>query len=93
MAQALVAANGLPESPLDAALHFYQRHVPQILAAGDDCAVLFDPADHSHHAWRLAAVQQLARDVAPARARSHSLWLLAECCPCGLSITQSSIVL
>lgn len=67
MAQALVAANGLPESPLDAALHFYQRHVPQILAAGDDCAVLFDPADHSHHAWRLAAVQQLARDVAPAR--------------------------
>jgi hypothetical protein len=67
MAQALVAANGLPESPLDAALDFYQRHVPQIRAAGDDCAVLFDCADHTHHAWRLAAVQQLAREAAPAR--------------------------
>ncbi len=67
MAQALVAATGLPESPLDAALDFYQRHVPQIRAAGEDCAVLFDPADHTHHAWRLAAVQQLAVEVAPAR--------------------------
>ena len=41
--------------------------MPQIRATGDDCAVLFDHADHSHHAWRLAAVQQLARDAAPAR--------------------------
>lgn len=69
MAQALVAAHGLPETPLDAALDFYQRHVPQIraAAAGDDCTVLFDPADHTHQAWRLAAVQQLALEVAPAR--------------------------
>lgn len=69
MAQALVVAHGLPESPLDAALVFYDRLVPQIRAAAmaDDCAVLFDPADHTHQAWRLAAVQQLAREAAPAR--------------------------
>ena len=29
--------------------------------------LIFPPADHSHRAWRLAAVQALAREYAPVR--------------------------
>ncbi len=29
--------------------------------------IVFPPADHTHSGWRLAAVQQLARDLAPLR--------------------------
>ena len=35
--------------------------------AGEDILLVFPAADHTHHDWRLAAVQQLARDSAPAR--------------------------
>ncbi len=30
-------------------------------------AIIFPPADHTHRAWRLAAVQTLAREHAPLR--------------------------
>jgi len=29
--------------------------------------LIFPPADHTHRAWRLAAVQELAREAAPLR--------------------------
>jgi hypothetical protein len=59
---------GLPDDPVAAATAFYADIVPQLRAAPErpSLAVLFAPADHSHAAWRLAAIQQLARDAAPA---------------------------
>jgi hypothetical protein len=71
-----------PESPVDAAAHFYSDLAPQIreiLAAGlladlpdldqppNVAAVIFPKADHTHRGWRLAAIQALAREVAPKR--------------------------
>lgn len=35
--------------------------------AFDAVVVLFPVADHTHRAWRLAAIQQLAREAAPTR--------------------------
>ena len=35
--------------------------------AGEDLVLIFLPADHTHRAWRLAAVQSLARELAPQR--------------------------
>jgi hypothetical protein len=32
-----------------------------------DVVLVFKPAGHEHHAWRLAAVQGLARELAPIR--------------------------
>lgn len=69
MSTALIEAAGLAESPLDAAAQFHGRIVPlarDALAAGD-VVVAFDPADHTHAGWRLAAVQELAREAAPRR--------------------------
>ncbi len=34
---------------------------------GEDVTIIFPPADHTHRGWRLAAVQSLARDLAPVR--------------------------
>ena len=34
---------------------------------GEDLALIFPPADHTHRGWRLAAVQALARESAPLR--------------------------
>lgn len=61
-------ATGLPDDPVAAATAFYADIVPDLRAAPErpSLAVLFSPADHSHAAWRLAAIQQLARDAAPA---------------------------
>jgi hypothetical protein len=69
MAQRIMAARGLPDSPLDAAAAFHANHIPAIRASelGDDCVIVFDQADHTHTAWRLAMVQELAREAAPAR--------------------------
>ena len=61
----------LPPAALAAAATF---HAADLVAAGDllsrfaDALVLvFPPADHAHKAWRLAAVQSLAREHAPVR--------------------------
>jgi len=71
-----------PEAPVDAAAHFYSELAPQvreILSGGlladlpdldrppDVAAVIFPEADHTHRSWRLAAIQALAREVAPKR--------------------------
>ena len=69
MAQAF-RVDHLPEVPLDAALEFFCHHVPQIravLETAEAVTVVLPPADHPHHAWRLAAVQELAREAAPHR--------------------------
>ena len=72
-----------PESSVDAASHFYGALLPQIrellagegmwadmaeeLEGNEGIAVIFPPADHTHAAWRLAAIQELARAAAPLR--------------------------
>jgi hypothetical protein len=71
-----------PETPVDAAAHFYSELAPQIreiLAGGlladlpdldqppNVAAVIFPEGDHTHRGWRLAAIQALAREVAPKR--------------------------
>ncbi|WP_305096664.1 Rossmann fold domain-containing protein [Croceibacterium aestuarii] len=35
--------------------------------AGEALVIVFPPASHEHRAWRLAAVQELAREMAPRR--------------------------
>lgn len=63
-----IEATGLPADPLDAAAVFYDSIALQVRSAKNQpsLAVLFAPADPVHAAWRLAAIQQLARDAAPA---------------------------
>jgi hypothetical protein len=72
MAAAALRIEGLPASPLDASAYFHAKVLPEIRAAyaGQpeiDLIVVFDPAGHEHRAWRLAVIQELAREVAPAR--------------------------
>ena len=73
MAALLVNVRDAPAAPLDAASQFHSAIVPDIrkkLAKAAEIVIVFEPADHSHRAWRLAAVQELAREVAPARANA-----------------------
>lgn len=66
----LVRAGGLPAAPLDAAAHFHTHIVPAVraeLGNADLIVVAFEPADHRHRGWRLAAIQELAREAAPCR--------------------------
>ncbi|HSG53901.1 MAG TPA: hypothetical protein VLA45_00495 [Paracoccaceae bacterium] len=70
MAQRVFEARGLPDDPLDAASIFHATFgapVRAALAAGQDLALVFDPADNMHGGWRLAVVQDLARAGAPVR--------------------------
>ena len=61
----------LPELPSAAAADFHRTVMPQaaeMLSGEAQClTLLFVPSDHTHRAWRLAAVQALAREHAPAR--------------------------
>ncbi len=65
------AVGPLPGDPLMAAAEFYARVVPQLdlhrAGAGEALTLIFTLADHTHKAWRLAAVQALARRYAPQR--------------------------
>ncbi|MEJ5978624.1 Rossmann fold domain-containing protein [Novosphingobium sp. PS1R-30] len=67
----LLRVGGLPREPLAAAAQFYGEALEAIRRAlaetPDHLVIAFDPADYTHKAWRLAAVQQLARDHAPVR--------------------------
>jgi len=69
MGQAVLLVASLPPTPLDAAAAFHADHLPRAraLLAQGDLAIHFPPADHPHRAWRLAAVQELAREAAPHR--------------------------
>lgn len=68
---ALLRLGPLPDEPLAAAAAFHTDQLPAIrdaLTGGDEALTLvFAPADHTHAAWRLAAVQSLARAHAPRR--------------------------
>jgi len=56
---------------LEAAARFHAGVLPEILAAlaraPGHLTLVFAPADHTHGGWRLAAVQNLAREHAPMR--------------------------
>ena len=70
MGQAVIRADGLPNAPLDAAAAFHSDVLPQArkaLAEVEALTLVFAPAGHEHRAWRLAAVQELAREAAPGR--------------------------
>ena len=70
MGQAVVRLDGLPADPLDAAAAFHAERLPQAhraLAEADALALVFAAAGHEHRGWRLAAVQELAREAAPKR--------------------------
>lgn len=61
-------ATDLPAGPLDAAGAFHARVVPLVRRRMEsDLAIIFDPADHTHQAWRAAAIGELAREAAPCR--------------------------
>jgi len=72
MGQAVLRIQGLPGTPLDAATEFHRAWLPQARDACQtgDVALVFAPAGHEHRAWRLAAVQALAREAAPRRANA-----------------------
>ncbi|HKT85131.1 MAG TPA: hypothetical protein VJQ77_03475 [Novosphingobium sp.] len=67
----LLRVGPLPEEPLAAAADFHARILPGVEAAlrggADPLTLVFVPADHCHRAWRLAAIQSLARAYAPSR--------------------------
>lgn len=72
---AIYAVEGLPDAPLAAAARFHAHHVPlieQAAAAGAGLTIVFPAADHTHRGWRLAAVQMLARALAPLRINALS---------------------
>ena len=62
---------GLPDDPIAAAAAFYAAVVPTLSGTGD-LVLVFPPADHTHTAWRLAAVQSLARARVPGRVNAVS---------------------
>ena len=71
MAGGVYFVHDLADRPLDAAAEFYTKIVPLIRADFQtmpdfDIAVVFGPPGHEHRGWRLAAIQELAREVAPA---------------------------
>ena len=70
MGQAVVRVDSLPEGALDAAAAFHAEWLPRAreALAGSDALVLVLPrAAYDHRGWRLAVVQELAREVAPKR--------------------------
>lgn len=72
----VLAVSNLPVAPNAAAATFYADYLPRAqtsLMADEACLVIaFDAADYTHTAWRLAAVQMLAREHAPARINAIS---------------------
>lgn len=67
---AVFMVEGLPAAPLDAAKTFHEDWLPEIRAACrtfENVSVVFPPASFEHRGWRLAAIQNLARETAPAR--------------------------
>lgn len=69
---ATLQITGLPDAPLAAAAAFHSDWLAQIrdllkLSDDESLALVLAPAEHSHRGWRLAAVQELARENAPRR--------------------------
>ena len=68
---AVFEVQSLGEDPGAAAAQFYSQYLPlievQLVAVPEALTILFPQADYTHSAWRLAAVQTLAREAAPQR--------------------------
>ena len=68
---AVLEVQPLPDLPSAAAAAFHLKYLLRaaaLLGDGAQCVTLvFPPADHTQRGWRLAAVQALAREHAPAR--------------------------
>ena len=69
---ALFRVDLLAEEALAASARFHAEILPEVLEcvlshSGDHLVLVFAPADHTHRGWRLAVVQQLAREHAPFR--------------------------
>jgi hypothetical protein len=67
MAQEVLRVTGLPAAPLDAAAAFHTDWLPPARAASGDLVLIMPEAGLEHRAWRLAAVQELAREATPRR--------------------------
>ena len=68
MAASVIRVDRNHDDPLDAADEFYAEFLERTNREGADLIVyLFDPAGYEHRAWRLAAIQNAARKLAPAR--------------------------
>lgn len=68
----IVRIEGLPHDPLAASARFHAQDLPALLTPGEDLLLVFPEADHTHKAWRLAAVQSLARAAVPHRVNAVS---------------------
>ena len=71
---AVLRVEGLGSLPLDAAGDFHREWLPRAREAlgQGDLVLLFDVAGREHRAWRLAAVQELAREASPRRVNAVS---------------------
>ena len=70
MSQSVLRVVGLGEAPLDAAAVFHARYLGEAkaaLAQADALVLVFARAGHEHRGWRIAVVQELAREAAPKR--------------------------
>ncbi|MCW1403919.1 hypothetical protein OKA06_16980 [Novosphingobium sp. MW5] len=64
----LVRVGPLPDDALDAASAFHASEVQRLRSADADVITcVFPPAPHDHTDWRRAAIQSLARAIAPRR--------------------------
>jgi len=72
----LFRVGALPERAVEASAEFHRRVLPLVQAEldkrPDHLVLVFAPADHTHHGWRLAVVQGLAREHAPLRVNALS---------------------
>lgn len=70
MGQAMLRVGDLPPAPLDAAARFHGEWLVKArnaLADAEALVLVFPAASYEHRGWRLAAVQDLAREAAPRR--------------------------
>lgn len=63
----VVRIEGLPDDPLSAAAHFHAAIASGLAERQGDIVLVFASSDHLNRGWRVAAVQALARAVAPRR--------------------------
>lgn len=74
----VLEVSGLPDAPSAAAAAFHREWLAKAQALlsppplGEDLVLKFEAADYTHTAWRLAAVQMLAREHAPVRVNAIS---------------------
>jgi len=70
MGQAVLHVEGLPQGALDAASAFHREWLDrarQSLRDDESLVLVFPAAGYDQRGWRLAAVQDLAREAAPGR--------------------------